>query len=100
MYLSWIILGMFVILVVLLLEFKDIKHRLFFFAMAGLIVFILSTFIYVALKGDASFTSFEGFISAGKMYMVWLDGFFSNMGKISAFAVKQNWGAISLNVTG
>lgn len=100
MYLSWIILGTFVVLVVLLLEFKDIKHRLFFFAMAGLIVFILSTFIYVAFKSNASFTSFQGFIDAGKLYFLWLDGFFGNLGKISAYAVKQNWGNVASNVTG
>lgn len=100
MYLSWIILGVLIVIVVLLLEFKDIKHRLFFFAMAGLIVFVLATFIYVAFKGNADFTSFEGFVGAGKLYFAWLDGFFGNMGKISAYAVNQNWGDVASNATG
>lgn len=98
---AWILLGVFAIVVVIvLLEVKDIRNKFLMFGLFGLIAFFAATFIYVAYAGGSSLTTFNGFVESGRLYMAWLTGFFGNLGDITTYAIKQSWGVGAANATG
>lgn len=89
-----------VIIVIFLLEFKDMRNRMMYYGLAILILFFACTFAYVCFRSGANIGSFQGFIGAGKLYMSWLSSFFGNIGDVTGYAIKQNWGMVAVNATG
>jgi len=96
-----ILLGIVItVAVIILLEYKDMRNKVLFLGIAALLLFFACTFAYVCFAGNASLSSFEGFVGAGKLYLNWLSGFFNNLGDITTYAIKQNWGGVAVNATG
>ena len=91
---SWFIIGALILLAIALLEFKDFKHRILLFTIIGLFLFLIVSMGYVYFSSDTefNFSSFEGLVDSGKVYVSWLDGFFGNIGSVTSYAIKQTWG--------
>lgn len=89
---SWILLGALVVLVVLLFKAKEIRHKFGSVAIIAVLIFFIFTFSQVATQDGVDFKSFDGIMSAGKIYFKWLGTVFSNLVTITGNAVKLDWG--------
>ena len=80
----------------ILVKSTDLKHRLTFFLIAGLAVFLGLSLGYVFLTNEFDLTSFSGWLNVGRVYMSGLGAFADNLAKVSGFAIRQDW---AINIT-
>ena len=92
---NWIYILIIVGFVVLSARFREIKHKLIFTILALFVVFTVIFFGGVYFSGDLSLTSFDGIVSAGKLYFAWLLNLFGNVKGITGYVMGQDWGANS-----
>lgn len=74
-----------------LIEMKRMKHKFFAIFLILLIIFIYVTGAIVFSGKGIDYKSFSGLKEAGKIYFVWLGGFFDNVKTITANAIKMDW---------
>ena len=90
---SWILVGVLaVIAIIIFIKFKEIGHKTKFMALLFALIILLGTVGYVYMQSHADLSYYEGFRSLGKAYFAWAGGLLKNMGTISGYAVKQDWG--------
>lgn len=98
---SWVIIVLVIVLAVALLvkilNSNDIfiltvvKERFFyFFLFVFLAIFVISA-INIHRSNDIDLFTFEGAKLAAKLYYNWFAGFFSNIAKVTGYAVHQDW---------
>ncbi|MDP1695752.1 MAG: hypothetical protein Q8L29_02470 [archaeon] len=92
---GWILIaGLFLVLIVFLLKFKEVKHRFFSFITIILILFVILSASFVFSNNDLDLTSFDGFVKSSQVYLGWLGGAFSSFGDVTAYVIRdKNWGA-------
>ena len=97
----WIfLLGLLLVAAVFYFNFRDVKHKIgTFLVIAFLVLFVASLFFVYSMQG-AGISSFDGLVGFGKAYFSWLGGVFGNVAHISGYAIQQNWGVNSTNITG
>ncbi len=107
MALSWWIISM-VIALVFIFIFKSqdvinllvvIKKNLFLFLIIGLVLFVGFSIYRISTTYHVDFTSYEGIVKGGKLYFLWIKSLFGNFGKITGYAVGQDWVLNSTNIT-
>ncbi|MBS3065905.1 hypothetical protein J4229_02560 [Candidatus Pacearchaeota archaeon] len=89
-----LILVGFVLLVALIIftKIKEIRHHLFYKALAAIVVVFIGSIIYVWLSSGINVSSYDELLGLGKTYFSWLGSLFNNIGGVGGYAVKQNWG--------
>jgi hypothetical protein len=105
MALGWIILALviFVFVIVLFRTMNQVylvalfKKNFFWIFFIAILLFFSFSVYHIHANYDIDFTTYEGFSSAGKIYFIWVKSVFANLGKITGYAVNQNW---FLNSTG
>jgi glucan phosphoethanolaminetransferase (alkaline phosphatase superfamily) len=86
-----LIVGILVVGIWIIIEFKRFKHKLLAIFLILLIVFTYVSFL-VTLKGkDIDFKSVEGLKQAGTLYFSWLGSVFGNLKTITSNAIKMDW---------
>jgi len=54
-------------------------------------IFLMLTIGYVYVTYDADISTYDGTVSAIKVYSLWLKHAFSNIGSTTGYALEQNW---------
>ncbi|HLC31154.1 MAG TPA: hypothetical protein VJK51_00660 [Candidatus Nanoarchaeia archaeon] len=93
---SWILIGILIFLALLLLKFKEIRHRFGLIVILFLALFLIITATKVYSTNKADLSTLEGIIFAGKQYINWLSAVWKNLWTVGGYAVKQDW---AFNVT-
>ncbi len=88
---TFIIVAVVVVAIWLIIEAKRMKHKVFAILLIMLIIFTYVSFSVVIKNNDIDLKSTSGWVSAGKLYFVWLGGIFGNLKSITAYAFKQDW---------
>lgn len=73
-----------------------IKRHFFWYFAIGLVVFVAISLVRIHTTNDFSLSTSEGWSAAGKIYLSWIQNVGRNIGKVTGYAVKQNW----INTTG
>lgn len=89
---TFFVIAVVIILIWFFLEIKRMRHKLWAIFLIGLILFTYISFTANLKSHDLELNSVGGVIDAGKLYMSWLGGVFTNVKSISAYATKQEWG--------
>lgn len=79
--------------------FVVIKKNIFLILIIGLILFFSFSLYRISTTYDLDFTSFDGLLGAGKLYFLWFKSLFVNFGKITGYAVRQDWILNETNIT-
>ena len=96
---TWLIIGI-VVIVLFVAAFKSqdlmfifvlIKKYGFLFIIVGLVLFFIFSFYNIYNLYSLDLTSFNGFKYAGKVYFKWFLSLFDNIGRITGYAVNQDW---------
>jgi len=89
----------FILIVIVLLvaavayfKFRESKSHLFYRTLAVIILLFLSSVVYVWLTSGINLRDYDGFLSLGKMYYSWLSSLFHNVGSITGYVAKHDWG--------
>ena len=90
------VLGFVILIGLVLIKFTDVKHRIKFYLVTIILTFGILSTGYVYLTNDIQLNSFEGWLSAGKLYLNFITAFGDNLIKISGYAVQQDW---KINIT-
>jgi hypothetical protein len=88
---SWVIIGLLVVVGLVLLKFKHFRHRLTIVFLIFLVVFLYTTISIVNRTNSLDLTTTEGFLSSVKVYTGWLAHGFDNLKSITGNAVKMDW---------
>lgn len=101
----WIIFWIIVVVVVFYLinkyqnRYQSFQGNIFNFVVIGLLLFFVFTASYVYINSASDLTSFKGVSDFLKLYFTWLGGFLNGTKDVVGYAVKQDWGLNSTNLT-
>lgn len=88
---NWWIVGALLIFAFLLFKFKDIRHRVSWFFIILVIVFLVASFGIVSNSNDIDLGTFDGVVKAGNLYFSWIGSIVGKIGSISSYAINQDW---------
>lgn len=83
---------------IVFVKLAEMKHKILLKVILVLVAFVIGTLGYVYFKHDINISTYDGFVSLGRVYFSWLGGLFKNMGSITGYAVQQSWGMNSTGV--
>jgi energy-coupling factor transporter transmembrane protein EcfT len=90
---GWLLIAIGVlVLLVVLIKIKEIRHHFVYRLIGILLIFVLATFVYIWIKSGINITTYEGFLQIGRAYYSWAASLFGNVGGITGYAVQQDWG--------
>src|SRR3989344_4928326 len=96
---SWLIISGIIVLIFVIL-FRSInniyvlswiKDNFFWFFVIGLLIFFTFSLTKVSKNYNLDFSTKEGLKQAGAIYLSWLGNVIGNLGKVTGFAVRQDW---------
>lgn len=88
---SWIVIGMLIILALVLAKLKHIRHKTFLIIIVILVIFFYFTATKVIGNQNLDLGSFDGIVKAGRIYFSWLVHIGSNIKNLAGEAVKMEW---------
>jgi len=92
---SWIIVGVLIVLVIIFLKYRHYQHRFYTVLILILILFFYFTASTVLSKRGIDLKTFDGVMQAGKIYLSWLWGVLGNvkniLGNVISDVFKVNW---------
>jgi hypothetical protein len=97
MIVSWLIIGMLIILGLIFAKMRHIKHKTFIIALLILVTFFYVSATSILGSRNLDLTSFNGIMEAGQIYFTWLIHIGGNLGELAGHAIKMDWVG---NVTG
>ena len=97
---NWWLIAIIVVGGLLLLRFKEVRHRFGLMVTLILIIFFVASVGQLYATHNLDLSSFDGIVSAGKVYFSWLGNALGNTLKVTSYVVKQDWSVNSTNFTG
>jgi len=91
---NWLIVIGLVVVLLLLLRYRKMEHlktKIYVVVIIFLLLFFYVTISGVTEKNKVNLKTFDGIMSAGKLYFSWLGQVFTNVKTISGSAVKMDW---------
>lgn len=88
----WLVIGIGLIVLMVLFKMKEIRHKFGLVAIALIVLFLVFSFSHVYKSNKPDLTTFDGISQVTKLYFSWLGGVFKNLGKVTGFAINQDWG--------
>lgn len=88
---SWILIVIVLVVLILLFKYKEMRHKLGLTLAILLFLFVAVSVVHFYTNNTTDLSTFDGVVSAGKLYFSWLGSFASNIVKISGYAVNQDW---------
>jgi hypothetical protein len=97
---NWIVVAI-VAVVVFMIIFKSqdlffifslIKKNLFVIVLIAVFLFIGFSIYKLNVANDIDYTSFAGLSDAGRIYLSWLRGMFTDTARVTGYAIGQDWG--------
>lgn len=94
-----LIIGLVLIGLIILFKFKEIQHKIHLTLIAGFLLFAVGSILAVYKSHSIDLTTFEGFLSLGKFYVLWLKQLGHNVVDITGYVVHQDWVSNVTNIT-
>ncbi|MBM3232774.1 hypothetical protein FJZ18_01250 [Candidatus Pacearchaeota archaeon] len=91
---NWTLIIVAALIVFVFLRFREVRHRATHMIIAIFLLLLVGSAVVVYFNNDVDLTSFDGIAEAGQLYFKWIGTIFSNLGKVSSYAVQQDWQAI------
>lgn len=106
--LSWWIIGTVVVVLAIIMYksqnfmgiFSIIKQNFFLIFVILIILFFSFSLYSIHSKYNFDLTTYDGLISTGRVYLIWIKSVFGNAGRITGYAIQQDWALNSTNITG
>lgn len=96
---TWILIALLIIAALFVIKISHLRHRLFVFLIIIVVIFLYVSIAIVASKNNLNFSTYEGVVSSGKIYLGWLGNVFGNFKGLTGSAVKMDWTSTESNIT-
>ena len=97
MLISWIVIGMLIIILLVFAKIKHIRHKTFLIVVVLLLLFFYITASQIIGQKNLDLTTMQGLTKAGSLYFNWLVHIGGNLKTLAGNAIKLDWVG---NVTG
>ncbi len=87
----WILIIAFVLIVLFFLRARHTKHKFLIVALILIILFVYITAVKIFQANKPDLKTFDGVVSAGKVYFSWLIHAFGNVKSATGNVVKMDW---------
>ena len=87
----WIFIILGVVAILAISKLTHLKHKMGVSLIVLLFLFIVLTFIKVAMVNSVDFKSATGFFTAFKFYFSWLGSVFGNLKVITGNIIRMEW---------
>ena len=88
---TWMIIGLIIVIVFVVMKIASKKQEIAVKIVLFGFIFLMLTVGYVYVSYDSDLTSYDGTVTAVKVYGLWLKNAAVNMGSITGYALKQDW---------
>jgi hypothetical protein len=95
MLISWIIVGVMILVILFFLKFKHFGHRTLIVILLIMILFVYLTASRIVSENNVNMKSFDGVVQAGKLYFSWLGQVGGNLKSLTGNAIRMDWGGNS-----
>lgn len=95
----WMLIVLIVIIVMVVLKVVNKKQSAAVKIVVVLFLFLMATVGYVIVTKDVDLATPDGIVYAGKVYFNWLGNIFKNIGKVSSYAINQDWTINATNMS-
>lgn len=89
-----VVIAVVVILIFVIMKFKELRHKAGFLVVLFLLLFLGLTFANIYFKSNADLKTFDGVMTAGKLYFSWLGQVAKNIGDVTGYVIHQDWGSV------
>ena len=94
---NWLVIVVFILVLLWFFKARHMKNKVYAIAVVLMLLFFYTTFSNVINDNQIDVKSFDGVISAGKLYFSWLGNAIKNIAVIGGNVVKMDWAG---NTTG
>ena len=88
---SLIVVGAFVLILLVLLKARYFQHRIYTVLIVLMLLFFYVSGAKVLDDNDVDFKSFNGMVTAGKLYTGWLGKAYENSKEVVGNVIKMDW---------
>jgi CHASE2 domain-containing sensor protein len=88
---SWIVIVVLVIAGIIAIKMNHLRHRVFIILLVIFALFLYSTIVIVDRQEELDFSTSEGILDSGKVYLGWLANGFNNIKFLAGKAIKMDW---------
>lgn len=88
---NWLIIAVLIILVLVFIKIRYIKHKVFLILFVLILLFFYITSSRILDEYNINWKSVAGIEKATKVYFAWLGGTFNNLKVITANTIKMDW---------
>jgi hypothetical protein len=88
---NWWLIAVLVLIGFLFFKYKENRHKFGLIAIILLLLFLVLSFGQLYFSNNMDLSTFDGIVSAGKVYVAWLGGAAGNVANIGGYAIKQDW---------
>ena len=88
---SILIIGVLVALMIVFFKVKYVQHKVLAIGLIVLVLFFYASVAKVMGDNGVEVTSFNGMVTAGKLYVGWLGTIFDNSRDLAGDAIKMDW---------
>ena len=81
----------FLFILMMVFKVKEVRHKMGFLVVACLCLFLALSFLQVYKSNKVDLKTFDGVVTAGKLYFGWIGQMFSNVKDVAGYAIKQDW---------
>lgn len=96
---AWMLIVLIAVIVIVVLKVVNKKQSAAVKLTVILFLFLMATVGYVIVTKDVDLTTADGIVYAGKVYFNWLGNIFKNIGRVSSYAINQNWAINATNIS-
>jgi len=88
---NFVILAVLVFLVLLFLKAKTMQHKTYAILITVMLIFFYVTGSKIIAENNVDLKTFDGMVTAGKLYFSWLGHVLQNTKVLIGNAVKMDW---------
>ncbi|HVY01522.1 MAG TPA: hypothetical protein VHA12_02040 [Candidatus Nanoarchaeia archaeon] len=96
---TWVLLGLVVVVLFIVFKFKHLHHEFQMYFIGALILFAVGSVLIVYRSHSVDLTTFEGFLSLGKFYVLWLKQLGHNVVDVTGYVIHQEWTLNATNIS-
>lgn len=92
---SWLIIAVLIVLVFLFFKTKTIQHKTYSIIIILFLLFFYVTGSRVIAQNKVDIGTFDGMVTAGKLYVGWIGQVLKNTKDLAGNAIKMDWVNVS-----
>ena len=87
----WAVVITIIAVLFIIIRFRHMRHRFYVIAIVLILAFFYLSGMNIIKQNDVDLTSFNGFVTAGKIYVKWMGKVVENVKSVSGNVIKMDW---------